>query len=105
MIAQLCFEPSDVSLAVSPLLLRIPTLPRSPPPAPLTTLDLLFKLDAWKSPGLTVSQMGEMLALCDGCKLYMTKQAHTRHNCEESAVGSAFITVIEDSDTEMEDAT
>ena len=60
----------------------IDTINPRPPPAN-DEIELLFRLDSWINPGLTVAEFRTLFARCSECLLYMTRKTVLEHKCKE----------------------
>jgi hypothetical protein len=46
-----------------------------------TTLDQLYRLDSWLSPGLSEAEFKLLFMKCRACGLVMTQRVRTQHTC------------------------
>ena len=50
-------------------------------PRPTNVIDVIWQLDSWNRPGLTLAELRRLLTICNVCGLVMTKRAFERHQC------------------------
>lgn len=88
------------------VLSRLESLPPPRGERPNTILDVLWRLDAWSRPGLSIAELISALTMCETCGLVMTKRSFHRHECLGSDEDEDEEQVAEDidSDTIMADA-